>query len=204
MEIETEPNAELIRRTGHLPAGMSDSVGAVQFSLDGKYVRTASFDGSLHKHVVSTKDLIDLAYRRLTRWWRPEECSQFLHQEQCPQPQQEVIRVDFATSPNEFLDTWQTENVLADTYLRFEAGGTLIVAQTLACLDEAPLAVATYEMEGNILFIENDLCGEQVGQYHLRLVREAGQTVRLILVPTQEPCIPRRNGLTGSYVPLTP
>jgi hypothetical protein len=107
-----------------------------QFSLDGKYIRAASLDGTLHKHVASTDDLIDLAYRRLTRWWRPEECSQYLHQEQCPQPQQEVIRLDFATSPVEFAGTWQTENVLANLFLRFMKDGRLVVAQTLAGLDE--------------------------------------------------------------------
>jgi hypothetical protein len=185
-------------------SGMSDSALGVQFSSDGRYIRAASFDGTLHKHVVSTEDLIDLAYRRLTRWWRPEECSQYLHQAQCPAPQQEVIRADYANSPDEFSGTWQTENVLANIFLRFMKDGRLVVAQTLAGLDEAPLVEETYTMNGDILSMQDELCGEQVGQYRLRLVREPGQTVRLILGSELDPCTPRSTGLNGSYVQVAP
>jgi WD40 repeat protein len=184
--------------------GMSNSVLGIQFSPDGRYIRAASFDGTLHKHVVSTEDLIDLAYRRLTRWWRPQECSTYLYQTECPEPQQEIIRVDYATSPNEFAGTWQTESVLADTYLRFKYDGRLIMAQTLEDLDDAPFVEATYEMDREILSMQDPLCGDPVGQYHLRLVREPGQALRLILASVQDDCLPRRIGLNGSYVQVAP
>jgi WD40 repeat protein len=40
---------------------------------------------SLRTFALPPEDLIALAYDRLSRWWTPEECLQYLHQETCPE-----------------------------------------------------------------------------------------------------------------------
>jgi hypothetical protein len=184
--------------------GMSDTVEGIQFSPDGKYIRTAGSDGTLRKYVVSTEDLIDLAYGRLTRWWRPEECSQYLRQAECPTPQQDVIQVDYANSAGDFSGIWQTASMQADTYLRFLGEGRLIVAQTLAGLDEAPLFEDNYDMDLSILNLQDAECGDKVGKYRLRLVKEPKHPLRLIMGIFHDACFSRASRLTGSYVQVAP
>jgi hypothetical protein len=55
----------------------------VAFSPDGKYI-IASGQGSINGYVFDLDETIRLARSRLTRWFTPEECRQFLHLEECP------------------------------------------------------------------------------------------------------------------------
>lgn len=56
----------------------------VDFSLDGKRLITSSDDGGVREYLVDLKDVVDLAKKRLTRAWTPEECIKYLHQDSCP------------------------------------------------------------------------------------------------------------------------
>jgi WD40 repeat protein len=58
----------------------------VAFSPNGKYI-TASGQGSVYGYVFDLDETIRLASSRLTRWFTPEECRQFLHEEECPPSQ---------------------------------------------------------------------------------------------------------------------
>jgi WD40 repeat protein/DNA-binding SARP family transcriptional activator len=57
----------------------------VAFSPDGKYL-VASGSGIVYGFILDQEDLVDLAHSRLTRWFTPDECVQYLHQETCPGP----------------------------------------------------------------------------------------------------------------------
>ena len=57
---------------------------SAKFSPDGRWIYAAGVDGLLRVFAVHLDDTIDLAYARLTRWWRPDECRRYLHTEQCP------------------------------------------------------------------------------------------------------------------------
>lgn len=57
----------------------------VAFSPDGAHLLTAGFDGAARVHVLAVEELMALARSRLTRSWRPDECLQFLHVEECPE-----------------------------------------------------------------------------------------------------------------------
>lgn len=66
--------------SGHGPP----PIPSLTFSPDGKYLASASFDGTARVFVIPTEDLLAFAYSRLTRGFTLEECQQYLHQEQCP------------------------------------------------------------------------------------------------------------------------
>jgi WD40 repeat protein/serine/threonine protein kinase len=66
--------------------GSGAAVNDVLFTADGKQLITGAFDGSLRSYVVEAADLVALAHSRLTRWWQPEECRQYLRQSDCPPP----------------------------------------------------------------------------------------------------------------------
>jgi WD40 repeat protein len=55
------------------------------FSPDGKYL-VASGSGIIYGFILDQEDLVDLAHSRLTRWFTPDECVQYLHRETCPAP----------------------------------------------------------------------------------------------------------------------
>jgi WD40 repeat protein len=57
----------------------------VEFTPDDKYL-LASGSGFVYGYIVDQEELVKLAHSRITRWFRPQECQQFLHQETCPEP----------------------------------------------------------------------------------------------------------------------
>ena len=69
-----------------LPGHGSLLVTGLAFSPDGKYLASASVDGTARLFVIPPEDLLDLARARLTRGWTVEECQQYLHIEVCPAP----------------------------------------------------------------------------------------------------------------------
>lgn len=69
-----------------LPGHASLPVTGLEFSPDGKYLASASVDGTARLFVVPPEELLSLARSRLTRDWSPEECQQYLHTEICPSP----------------------------------------------------------------------------------------------------------------------
>jgi WD40 repeat protein len=54
-------------------------------SPDGRYLATASYDGTARIYTLDFNMLMDLARTRISRWFTPEECQEFLHMETCPQ-----------------------------------------------------------------------------------------------------------------------
>ena len=77
---DVERGQVLLTLTGH--AGM---VNSVAFSPDGNRLATGSYqDGTVRVYFLRIEDLVALAKTRLTRWFTPEECRQYLHTEQCP------------------------------------------------------------------------------------------------------------------------
>jgi WD40 repeat protein len=57
----------------------------VEFTPDDMYL-LASGAGFVYGYMVDQEELVKLAHSRITRWFRPEECLQFLHSETCPEP----------------------------------------------------------------------------------------------------------------------
>ncbi|MFW6097993.1 MAG: hypothetical protein ACOC9Z_07945, partial [Chloroflexota bacterium] len=57
----------------------------VALSPDASYLYTSNRDGELRVYALRLDTLVDLAHSRLTRWWTPEECRQYLHRETCPE-----------------------------------------------------------------------------------------------------------------------
>jgi hypothetical protein len=55
----------------------------VAFTPDGKIV-IASGEGFAVGYIVDLDELIRLANARVTRWFNPDECRQYLHTETCP------------------------------------------------------------------------------------------------------------------------
>jgi WD40 repeat protein len=64
-------------------AGDND-VYAVAFSPDGRFLATASVDGTVALHLLPIDELRTLATQRVTRSLTDEECRQYLHLEACP------------------------------------------------------------------------------------------------------------------------
>jgi WD40 repeat protein/class 3 adenylate cyclase len=56
----------------------------VDFSDDGTRLLTGSGDGTVRVYVLPLDQLMALARDRLTRWWTPSECRQYLHLDHCP------------------------------------------------------------------------------------------------------------------------
>jgi WD40 repeat protein len=62
----------------------ADQVTSVAFSPDQKYLAVSLGDGTVQLHSLDINDVLTAARERLTRGWRPEECQEYLHQEECP------------------------------------------------------------------------------------------------------------------------
>jgi WD40 repeat protein/DNA-binding SARP family transcriptional activator len=61
------------------------SIFGAAFSPDEKYL-VVSGDGFIYGFVLDRDELVNQAYSRLTRWFTPQECLQYLHSETCPAP----------------------------------------------------------------------------------------------------------------------
>lgn len=67
-------------------SGYRDVVNYVGFSPDGTRLVTQIGDtGELRVYAMQLDDLVAIAQARLTRWFTPEECLQYLHEETCPE-----------------------------------------------------------------------------------------------------------------------
>jgi WD40 repeat protein len=64
--------------------GHTSMVNGLAFSPDGSRLASSSIDGTTRVYAVDVEELIALAQSRLTRWFTPEECRQYLHLEECP------------------------------------------------------------------------------------------------------------------------
>jgi WD40 repeat protein len=64
--------------------GYATQVAQVAYSPDGTRLMTQGADRTIRIYAVRPEDLVAMALSRLTRWWRPEECVQYLHMEECP------------------------------------------------------------------------------------------------------------------------
>ena len=57
---------------------------SVEFSPDGTNLLVATGSGGVLILSLEVEELVEMAHRRLTRWWTPEECQRYLHTEACP------------------------------------------------------------------------------------------------------------------------
>lgn len=62
--------------------GNGSGVQSAAFTANGKFLITSS--DAVRVYLIKVSDLISLARSRLTRTWRPEECSKFLRTNTCP------------------------------------------------------------------------------------------------------------------------
>jgi WD40 repeat protein len=60
------------------------TIWSLDLSSDGRLIYAADVDGMVRIFTLSMEDAIALAYERLGRWWRPDECRRYLHSEDCP------------------------------------------------------------------------------------------------------------------------
>ena len=58
--------------------------GKLAFSPDGTRLSYTAADGTVRVLALDIDELVDLARSRLTRWWTPDECAEYLHRETCP------------------------------------------------------------------------------------------------------------------------
>ena len=66
-----------------LPGHISEVYG-VSFSPNGKYLASASTDGTVRIYYSQIEDLIAAAKERVTRSLTTEECQKYLHVDVCP------------------------------------------------------------------------------------------------------------------------
>lgn len=66
-------------------SGHKGEVVTAQFSPDGTRLVTAGArDDTIRIHILDRDLLVQTAQSRLSRWWTPEECQKYLHQNTCP------------------------------------------------------------------------------------------------------------------------
>ena len=63
----------------------------VDFSPDGRYVVTAGSDGIVRILIVSVEELMEVARSRLSRGFTKAECRRYLHVDECPILQSNLI-----------------------------------------------------------------------------------------------------------------
>jgi hypothetical protein len=56
----------------------------VAYDPDGRWLATASIDGTARVYVLSIEELVSLARSRVTRSLTDQECHQYLHLDACP------------------------------------------------------------------------------------------------------------------------
>jgi WD40 repeat protein/DNA-binding SARP family transcriptional activator len=93
------PDGALLATAGHEPPklwdlstgqklvtfpGHTDTVDDLAFSPDGTRLASSSSDGTIRVYAVDVDELVALAQSRLTRWFTPAECRQYLHMDVCP------------------------------------------------------------------------------------------------------------------------
>jgi WD40 repeat protein len=72
--------------TGTERLTLGDQRSRLAISADGRHLYAgAGTDGVVRVYVLRLEDAKALAHSRLTRWWTPEECLQYLHQQTCPE-----------------------------------------------------------------------------------------------------------------------
>jgi WD40 repeat protein len=64
--------------------GHTAMVNGLAFSPDGTRLASSSLDGTTRVYAVDVDELVALAQSRLTRWFTPAECRQYLHTDACP------------------------------------------------------------------------------------------------------------------------
>ncbi len=65
-------------------AGHTGAVSGLAFSPDGNRLASSSLDGTTRVYTLDVDELAALARSRLTRWFTPAECQQYLHMDECP------------------------------------------------------------------------------------------------------------------------
>jgi WD40 repeat protein/DNA-binding SARP family transcriptional activator/tRNA A-37 threonylcarbamoyl transferase component Bud32 len=72
--------------TGTEQLTLSDQRSHLAISPDGRRLYASRVpDGVVRVYVLQLEDAVALARERLTRWWTPQECRQYLHQDECPE-----------------------------------------------------------------------------------------------------------------------
>ena len=75
-------------RTGNAvtpPLRHAGPVPHASFSPDGSRLAVGRMDGFVRLYLMNVQELVALAESRLTRTWTLDECTKFLHVDQCPQ-----------------------------------------------------------------------------------------------------------------------
>jgi WD40 repeat protein len=67
-----------------LPTYLDEVALAIAFSPDGARLAVQGHEGTVRVYALRSDDLVEIARSRLTRWFNPEECQQYLHTEECP------------------------------------------------------------------------------------------------------------------------
>jgi WD40 repeat protein/ABC-type branched-subunit amino acid transport system substrate-binding protein/DNA-binding SARP family transcriptional activator len=69
----------------------NDGLDGVTFSPDGRQLLVRT-DGDVRSYALPIDDAAALIQSRLTRWWTPDECEQYLQSAVCPPPPPAVVR----------------------------------------------------------------------------------------------------------------
>ena len=64
--------------------GHTGIVNSAAWSPDGKRLATASDDQTVQIYTIDVRELLDLARKRVTRNFTPDECKRYFQSEKCP------------------------------------------------------------------------------------------------------------------------